>query len=90
MQAKLGHPLDCKCLGRRRFLKRVGGAAVAGIAGSSLFLADQVRADALSKEMREKLTREQAAEMLVSLAGVYDPEPSSRLPQSNGSDTTPT
>jgi carbonic anhydrase len=46
-------------LGRRSFLKRAGGAALAGIAGSSLFLADQVRADALSKEMREKLTPEQ-------------------------------
>ena len=59
MQAKFGHPLDCKCLGRRNFLKGAAGAAVAGIAGSSLFLADQVRADALSKEMREKLTPEQ-------------------------------
>ena len=59
MQSNFGHPLDCNCLGRRNFLKRAAGAAVAGIAGSSLFLADQVRADALSKEMREKLTPEQ-------------------------------
>jgi carbonic anhydrase len=35
------------------------GATVAGITGSSLFLADQARADALSKELRDKLTPEQ-------------------------------
>src|SRR6202166_5483673 len=36
------------------------GAAVAvGIGGSSLFLADRARADALSKELRDKLTQEQ-------------------------------
>ena len=60
----LGHPLDCNCLGRRNFLKVVGGAALAGITGGSLFVADQARADALSKEMREKLTPEQILQIM--------------------------
>jgi len=59
MRQKLGHPLDCNCLGRRNFLKMAGGATVAGIAGGSLFLANLARADALSKELRDKLTPEQ-------------------------------
>jgi carbonic anhydrase len=59
MRQKLGHPLDCNCLGRRNFLKMASGATVAGIAGGSLFLADRSHADALSKELRDKLTPEQ-------------------------------
>jgi hypothetical protein len=59
MRQKLGHPLDCNCLGRRNFLKMAGGATVAGITGGSLFSADRARADALSKELRDKLTPEQ-------------------------------
>src|SRR5260370_25176152 len=59
MRQKLGHPLDCNCLGRRNFLKMACGATVAGITGGSLFLADPARADALSKELRDKLTPEQ-------------------------------
>ena len=59
MRQKLGHPLDCNCLGRRNFLKMAGGMTVAGIAGGSLFLAGRARADALSKELRDKLTPEQ-------------------------------
>ena len=64
MRPRLGHPLDCNCLGRRNFLKVTGGAALAGITGGSLFLADQARADALSKEMREKLTPEQILQIM--------------------------
>jgi carbonic anhydrase len=59
MRWKFGHPLDCDCLGRRKFLKMAGGATVAGITGASLFLADRSHADALSKELRDKLTPEQ-------------------------------
>jgi carbonic anhydrase len=59
MGQKLGHPLDCNCLGRRNFLKMAGGATVAGMMVGSLVLADQARADALSKELRDKLTPEQ-------------------------------
>ena len=58
MRPKLGHPLDCNCLGRRNFLKLTAGA-MAGLTGGGLFLADQARADALSKELRDKLTPEQ-------------------------------
>jgi len=36
-----------------------GGATIAGITGGSLVLADPARADALSKEQRDKLTPEQ-------------------------------
>jgi hypothetical protein len=59
MRQQLGHLLDCNCLGRRNFLKMAGGATVAGITGGSFFLADRARADALSKELRDKLTPEQ-------------------------------
>jgi carbonic anhydrase len=58
MPPKLGHPRDCNCLGRRNFLKLTAGA-MAGLAGGGLFLADQACADALSKELREKLTPDQ-------------------------------
>jgi carbonic anhydrase len=54
MRPKLGHPLDCNCLGRRNFLKLTAGA-MAGITGGALFLADQARADAPSTELRDKL-----------------------------------
>jgi carbonic anhydrase len=64
MRQKLGHPLDCNCLGRRNFLKMAGGATVAGIAGGSLFLADRAHADALSKELRDKLTPEQIIQVM--------------------------
>jgi len=58
MRPKLGHPLECNCLGRRNFLKLTAGA-MAGLTGGGLFLADQARADALSKELRDKLTPDQ-------------------------------
>ena len=58
MRPKLGHPLDCSCLGRRNFLKLTAGA-MAGLTGGGLFLIDQARADALSKELRDKLTPDQ-------------------------------
>lgn len=59
MHHKSGHPRDCDCLGRRHFLKMTGAAAAVGIGGSSPFLAERARADALSKELRDKLTPEQ-------------------------------
>src|SRR5580700_9532161 len=59
MHHKPGHPRDCNCLGRRNFLKMTGAAAAVGIGGSSLFLADRARADALTKELRDKLTPDQ-------------------------------
>jgi carbonic anhydrase len=61
MRPKLGHPLDCNCLGRRNFLKLTAGA-MAGITGGALFPADQARADALSKELRDKLTPSRSSE----------------------------
>ena len=64
MRPRLGHPLDCNCMGRRNFLKVTAGATVAGITGDSLFLADQARADALSKEQREKLTPDQILQIM--------------------------
>src|SRR6202023_1034580 len=59
MHHKPGHRRDCNCLGRRNFLKMTGAAAAVGIGGSSLFLADRARADALTKELRDKLTPDQ-------------------------------
>src|SRR6202022_5082112 len=59
MHRKSGHPRDCNFLARRNFLKMTGAAAAVGISGSSLFLADRARADALTKELRDKLTPDQ-------------------------------
>src|SRR6185437_15223688 len=59
MGQTIGHPLDCNCLGRRKFLKAAGGATVAGMMGASLFLTDRAHADALSKDLRDKMTPEQ-------------------------------
>jgi carbonic anhydrase len=65
VRQKLGHPLGCNCLGRRNFLKMAAGAATAvGIGGGSVFLADLARADALTKELRDKLTPEQIVQAM--------------------------
>jgi len=53
------HSLDCNCLGRRHFLKMASAATVVGINGAAFFLTDSARADALTKELRDKLTPEQ-------------------------------
>ena len=55
MRSRLEHPSHCNCFARRDFLKLTAGAAVALSAGS-LALSDQARADALSRELREKMT----------------------------------
>jgi carbonic anhydrase len=59
MRQTLGRSLGCDCLGRRGFLKLAAGATAAGIGGGGIFLADRARADALTKELRDKLTPEQ-------------------------------
>src|ERR1700738_323366 len=59
MGQKIGHSLGCDCLGRRHFLKIAGAATVVGIGGGGFFLTDSARADALTKELRDKLTPEQ-------------------------------
>lgn len=63
MTPKLGHPVDCNCLRRRNFLTLAAGA-LAGIATGGVFQADEARADALSKEMRAKLTPDQIVETM--------------------------
>lgn len=55
----LGHPLDCNCLGRRNFLNIARDVTVAGLTGGGLLAAERARADALSRELRDKLTPEQ-------------------------------
>lgn len=50
---------DCNCFNRRRFLKLANGATAAAFGGGSLFLAADARADALTKEQRDKLTPDQ-------------------------------
>jgi hypothetical protein len=72
MGQKLGHPLDCNCLGRRKFLKMTSGATVAGMMGGSLFLADRARADALSKDLRDKLTPEQMVQAMKNEQALSD------------------
>jgi carbonic anhydrase len=58
MRQKLEHPFDCNCLGRRNFLKMAGATTALGIGGGTVLLADLARADALTKELRDKLTPE--------------------------------
>jgi carbonic anhydrase len=55
MRSRLEHSSRCNCFARRDFLKLTAGAAVALSAGG-LALSDQARADALSRELREKMT----------------------------------
>lgn len=57
MHHKSGHPAKCHCFDRRKFLTIAGGAAAAGI--GNFALPDHARADALTKELRDKLTPEQ-------------------------------
>lgn len=52
------HSLDCNCLGRRHFLKMASVATVVGINGAAFLFTDSARADALTKELRDKLTPE--------------------------------
>ena len=59
MHHKPEHLADCNCVARRNFLKIAGAATTVGISGGIPFLADQARADALTKELRDKLTPEQ-------------------------------
>lgn len=59
MHPKSRHSLGCNCLGRRNFLKMAGAATVIGIGGGNLLLADPARAEALTKELRDKLTPDQ-------------------------------
>jgi carbonic anhydrase len=50
------HSFGCNCCGRRNFLKVASGAAVVGISSRIVFFGEQARADALTKELRDKLT----------------------------------
>lgn len=59
MHPNSGHSLGCNCLGRRNFLKMAGAAAAIGIGGGNLLVADSARAEALTKELRDKLTPDQ-------------------------------
>jgi carbonic anhydrase len=59
MRQKLEHTFDCDCLGRRNFLRMAGAATMLGIGGGTVLLADLARADALTKELRDKLTPKQ-------------------------------
>ena len=58
MRQKPEHPQNCNCFGRRKFLGMAGAAAV-GMSGGGLFFPNEACADALTKELRDKLTPEQ-------------------------------
>ena len=60
-----GHPIDCNCLPRRGFLRMAAAATVTGI-GSGVLFTGQVRADALTKEMRDKMSAEQIIQAMKS------------------------
>lgn len=50
---------ECNCFDRRNFLKLASGATAAAFGSGSLFLAADARADALTKEQREKMSPDQ-------------------------------
>src|SRR5262245_53168927 len=56
-------PRECNGLGRRALLKAAGAASVLGLAGGAL-PAGSARADALTREQRDKLTPEQILELM--------------------------
>ncbi len=57
------HPLDCRCLGRRHFLKMAGAATAVGLAGGGMVTAPAF-ADALTRAQRDKMTPEQIIETM--------------------------
>jgi carbonic anhydrase len=59
MRQKVGHSLDCNCFDRRNFFRMAGAVTIAGTSGGGLLVSDQARADALTKEQRDKFTPEQ-------------------------------
>jgi carbonic anhydrase len=58
------HPAVCNCLGRRDFLKMAGAAAAVGVGGGSILGADRAHADALSRDLRDKMTPEQIIQVM--------------------------
>ena len=64
MHHKSEHPRDCNCLARRNFLKIAGAATALGVSGSSLFCPHEAHADALTKELRDKLTPDQIVQVM--------------------------
>jgi carbonic anhydrase len=56
---KSGHHTNCSSWGRRNFLKLAGGATAVGFSGVSLLFPAEARADALTKELRDRLTPDQ-------------------------------
>lgn len=59
MDQKSGHHQDCNCFDRRNFLKMANGATAAAFGAGNLLFAYDARADALTKELRDKLTPDQ-------------------------------
>ena len=55
---------DLKSAGRRTFLKATGIATACGLAGGNLLLARSVRADALTREQRDRMTPDQVIELM--------------------------
>lgn len=50
---------DCNCFNRRHFLKLASGATATAFGGGTLFFAGNARADALTKDLRDKLSPDQ-------------------------------
>ncbi|NOJ38430.1 carbonic anhydrase family protein [Bradyrhizobium australiense] len=63
---KSGHHQGCSCFGRRDFLKIASGATAAAFGGGGVLFADNARADALTKELRDKLTPDQIIQAMKS------------------------
>lgn len=50
---------DCNCFNRRHFLKLASGATATAFGGGTLFFAGNARANALTKDLRDKLSPDQ-------------------------------
>ena len=54
-----GHASKCNCFDRRNFFRMAAAAGTVGMAGGTLLLPNEARADALTKAQREKMTPDQ-------------------------------
>ncbi|NOJ40287.1 carbonic anhydrase family protein [Bradyrhizobium australiense] len=59
MRQKIRHSRACNCFDRRQILGIMASATVVGMGGGGLLFPDDARADALTREQRDKFTPEQ-------------------------------
>ncbi len=64
MRQKVQHSHSCNCFDRRKFLGMAASAATLGMSVGSVLFSNKARADALTREQRDKLTPEQIVQAM--------------------------